>query len=204
MTNLQDVVLSDPALLAALALLVRGAVAYQTSLTYPEFIAAHRLKCRVFQLLDPIATRLGRPLVHTKEYREEDEEFDRTVPEGPKMVASRIGDVFDGHLVATAKARMTPNGIQFAHSQWRQVHGDGTQTEVFLFRNPDGSTDVYVHHETAVEDPEGHLTDHQGQGDVRGAFASAYEDHPDTVDRLSAPVTPEELGRPAKLCSHAS
>jgi hypothetical protein len=55
-------------------------------------------------------------------------------------------------------------------------HDDGKQTEAYIFANSDGSSDVYVHVETATTDPDGHLTDEQLDGDVRGRVRAALAD----------------------------
>lgn len=188
MTSVPDAILGDPVLAVGLAIAIRVAVAYQRGLTLVELRTAHVTKCGLFRVLDPVASRLGRPLVHDKEFVDLEDEYARTVPESPRTVAKRVLGVFEGHLVATAKRRATPEGKQFAYLQLRQVHDprqrdddpglEPTQTEVFLFEALDGGTDVYAHVETAVEDAEGHLTDVQRPGDYLGAFASAYEGAP--------------------------
>lgn len=176
--SIPDAILADPFLLVALTIAVRSAVAWQRGLTWPEYRITHRIKCRAFQLLDPVATRYGRPLVRTKGYAPGSPEFVEHIHDPPSTVAKRIKPYFSPHLIATAKRRETHDGLQFAHSQWRQVHGDGLQTEVYLF--PAGSgTDVYAHVETVVEDPDGHLTDGQQPGDALGSFDSAYRSEAD-------------------------
>ena len=176
MTDVERLILENPALVLTLTALVAFAVHWQKGLTYREFLMAHRIKCYAFLLLDPIATRYGRPLVYTKPAAPNSDEYVRTVQDSPHEVAMQIDDVFSPHLIATAKRRHTVDGPQFAHSQWRQVHDDGMQTEVYLFQAAGGGTVVYAHAETRVEDPEGHLTDAQYPGDYFGAFASAYDD----------------------------
>lgn len=166
--DILEIVFSNPALTVTLTVLVLGAVNWQRGLTYRELRLAHIVKCRVFSILDPWARKRGRPLVNEAN----DADYERTIDANARTVSKAIMDVFDPHLVATAKRRTSG----WTHSQWVQIHGDGLQTEVYLFRNPDGTTDVYVQVETAVTDPEGHLEDEQTHGDARGAFASAWED----------------------------
>jgi hypothetical protein len=63
-------------------------------------------------------------------------------------------------------------------------HVDGKQTEAYLFRNNDGSTDLYAHVETSVDDPLGHLTDEQLDGDTRGVLKDVdFDNHERDIDR---------------------
>lgn len=128
---------------------------------------------------------LGRSLINEKGYRDEEDEYEGTLDATPKEVVKTIWPPFGPHMVATTKRRVTPHGSQLSFLQLRYVHperyqrdGDEElekiQTEVYLFDNGDGTTDVYVHVETVVEDPEGHLTDKQVAGDEFGAFWEAY------------------------------
>jgi len=50
---------------------------------------------------------------------------------------------------------------------------ENAQVECYLFGNGDGTTDLYVHSETAVTDPEGHLSDRQTDGDPTGVVTDA-------------------------------
>jgi hypothetical protein len=174
MESLPNLILSDPLLTGAVTVAVLALVAWQRTLTYSEYLGAHRIKTIVFRVLDPIFRRRGRPLIRWKKYNKNDAEYVRWTPESPRKVGKIIQSDFTPHLIATAKYRDIPRGTQPAHSQYRQLHDDGAQTELILFAGIDGGTDVYAHVETSVEDVEGHLTDKQFQGDARAAFKQAY------------------------------
>lgn len=183
---------------AALLALVRAALAWQGGLSFTELRIAHVAKCYAFRAFDPLLTRLGRPLINGKHYNDADAEYVGTERDPPKAVAKRILSAprSEGHLVATAKRRETPAGTQFAYIQLRIMHEprqrdddaelEPTQTEIYLFPTVEehmdprgnvfaGGTDAYAHVETSPEDPEGHLTDEQLQGDALGAFAEATD-----------------------------
>lgn len=167
--NLQDLVLSNPWLLAVLTVAVLAVVAYQRTLTYREYRTAHVVKSLVFRVLDPLATRRGRPLLAHVDGATHPE-FLRTYPATPRETFRRLrAGGFDPHLVATTKVRSLGNGQrEVSHSQLVYYHDDGTQTEAYLFPAGHGNTtDVYAHHETSVTDPAGHLTDKQTDGDAR-------------------------------------
>ena len=169
-TDIPDLVFQNPGLTIALTALVAFAVNYQRGLTYREFRFLHIAKCYAFSILNSRARKHGRPLVRTAS----DEDYVRTIDATPRTVARRITDEFSPHLVATAKRRWTRNGYEWSHSQWVFFHGDGDQTEAYLFSNPDGTTDVYAHVETSVTDPEGHIRNEQRHGDARNAFATVW------------------------------
>lgn len=171
--NIEEIVLSDPVLLIGLTLLLIIGVHYQRGLTYREFRMLHMLKCYVFAALDSRARELGRPLVWTKEYREDSPDFLETIEVSPKNVALELRKYgCSPHLLATAKCRKTSTGVQWAHSQWVYFHDDGLQTEIYLFSSED-STDVYAHLEGSVTDPKAHLDNKQIHGDPRGVFKQA-------------------------------
>jgi hypothetical protein len=71
------------------------------------------------------------------------------------------------------KRRPTDHGdpLSIAHIVWD--HGTD-QTEAYLFRNDDGSTDVYAHFEPSPETPAEHVnSDNQQDGDPRGVVRDA-------------------------------
>lgn len=173
--NIPELILGHPLLSTALVVAVLAVVNYQAGLSYREFRLLHILKCRLFALMDPWARKRGRPLVKTKAGPPDAPEYVTTVTATPRAVAQTISGAFGPHLLATAKRRQTVDGPQWSHSQWRQTHDDGRQTEVYLFPFGGGGTVVYAHVETQVEDPEGHLTDDVTPGDGRGAFKTAFE-----------------------------
>lgn len=174
MTTVPELLAAEPLLAAALTLAILAVVGWSHTMTYTEFRLAHLAKCYLFDALDAVARRrLSRPLVHVKRGRD----YVRTVGHDPRRVAQYLHDRdATPHLVATAKAREVEGRRQWAHTQWVWFHDDGSQTEAYLFRDDDGATDVYAHHETAVTDPDGHLTDGQTHGDPRGVVRDAVRD----------------------------
>jgi len=170
-TNIPDLVLGNPILSTALLVAVLAIVAYQRTLSYREYATIHTVKTLVFRVLDPIATRRGRPLINDKGGREDAEyltEWDGT----PRDVLTTLSaEGWDYHLVSTDKRR--PDGtLDSGHAV--TYHDDGRQTEVYVFDNGD-STDVYAHVETSTTDPDGHLSDPQKDGDPRGVVTKALE-----------------------------
>jgi len=174
--NAVDTILQTPELLAGLtlAVIVVWYVWRQPTLLEARFW--QRQKAWVFTALHPVATRLGRPLVHPKGGRDHPE-FIAGVHNHPESVARDLVQYgFRPHFVASLKTRPGENERQPAWLQLRYkevVDGKPMQTEVYLFRNVGGSTDVYGHYETAVSDPVGHLNDPQRDGDARGHIKSA-------------------------------
>lgn len=169
--NIPDLVLSNPFLLAVLTVVILALVAYQRTLSHREYATIHTVKTLVFRVLDPIATRRGRPLINDKGGRDDTEyltEWDGT----PRDVLTTLhGEGWDYHLVSTDKRR--PDGtLDSGHAV--TYHDDGRQTEVYTFDNGD-STDVYAHVETSTTDPDGHLSDSQEDGDTRGVVTKALK-----------------------------
>lgn len=213
-TDLPQYVLDRPVLVVGLTLVLLALANWQAGLTYREYRLAHRVKVALFAglddraggyLLGPVRELVARvvdertavnvtqyiddvtddrPLVQTKGYRD-DPSFVRTEDASPRAVYRTLSDVGDGHLIATAKRRETPTGLQWAHSQLVFRHGDGTQTEVFLFDAGDEGTDIYAHLEGVFTDPRAHLRDDQRQGD-----------HHDILPVLLDGETPEALTGP--------
>ena len=165
-----DQLLAEPLFVLALAFVIILAYHYVKRMPYSEFVFLTAVKNRVFLLLDPLARQRGLRLVTTKEYRDDDE-YVATLSYSSRVIAKRLFQVgFDQHLIAGSKRRTTPNGTQWAHSHYAYQHSDGTQTEVWLFSNGDGSTDIYAHNEESVFDPDGHLQTPYTPGDPRGVL----------------------------------
>ncbi len=163
--------LTDPVPLAVLTLLVFGVVQYQRTLTWTEYRGLHALKRRYFPLLD----RLWPHAVHTKHRPEDDAEYLLTREQSVKSVWQQlVSERGSPHLVSSLKQRPgMDGGVEYsaAHVVW--LHDDGSQTEAYLFRNPDGTTDVYAHHEPSVITPDEHLSGEQTDGDPKGVVRSA-------------------------------
>jgi len=160
--NIQEFVLNDPALSAGLLVLIYIGIRWQRTLPYREYRMWHLVKIFVFRRLDKRLTALGRPLIHPKHRPENSDEFITTLPDPPRMVFEELRSLgASPHLICTVKSRPgVTTGVEYTHSQLVMLNDDGTQTEYYLFYN-DGSTDVYGHRETAVTDPQGHVSDAQ-------------------------------------------
>jgi hypothetical protein len=173
MTAVLDALAEWPLLAAALAVVLRAALAYQRGLTWPEYRTCHALKRATFPALDR-REPLGYAWFVTDKGGRDDAEYLTTRPGGVRATVDRLraggGSL---HLINAVKRRPATNGDPYsaAHVVW--THADGTQTEAYLFRNDDGTTDVYAHHEEGVTDPDGHLTGPQTDGDPRGVVRGA-------------------------------
>lgn len=157
--------LNQPELIAAVTLIVAAIVHYQRGLTFREYRELMRFKRRVFPILDRMQPFNFRSFVHPKGAPEADPEHYATTDADARTVWRRLTDAGGSpHLVSSLKRR--PNGML---SKWHFVwtHEDGTQTEVYVFS--DGA--LYCHHETAVSDVDGHLSDGIEPGDPRGVLA---------------------------------
>lgn len=185
-----DGLLGNPLLLLGVTVLIVLAYHYIRGMPYAEFVFWTQVKHRVALLLETtnlanVAESVGLSipglrklsafiasirLVTTKQYRNDDE-YLLTIEKGPKDLArgfKRIG--IAQHMIAGSKRRETPEGKQWAHSQWVYQHADGTQTEIWLYRNGDGTVDIYAHHEESIFNPPGHLNTPFTPGDPAGAL----------------------------------
>jgi hypothetical protein len=169
------VLLDNPEVLVALVILLRAGLAWQRSLSYPEFRTVHAAKRATFPTLQRV-TPSGLSFVNTKGYRD-DAEYLLTVDESVRAVAQRLragGGSY--HVISSIKRRETPDGPQYSRVHVVWTHEDGQQTECYLFPavdNGDGRTDVYAHLEASVTDPDDHLDGPQPDGDPRGVVRDA-------------------------------
>ena len=168
-SNIPEIVLGNPVLLGVLTVLVLAVVAYQRTLTYPEYATIHTLKTVLFRALDPWARKRGRRLINDKGGRE-DAEF-LTVWDGSArdVLTTLRSEGWDYHLVSTDKRR--DGDLDDGHAVI--YHDNGDQTEVYVFELDNGKTEVYGHVETATTNPEGHLSDAQTDGDAHGVISAA-------------------------------
>jgi len=159
-----SVLTSNPEAAVALGVVLRLARAYQNELTWPEYRALPRAKVAAVPLLQ----RLGvgeRVLLVTPGYDREHPAFVATVPEGLRETARELRDAGGSlHLICSLKRWDRPREPPFsaAHVVW--TVGD-EQVEAILFAHRNGMTSVFVHTETAIDDPVGHLTDGVDAGD---------------------------------------
>jgi hypothetical protein len=149
------------------AFLGRVALAWQSQLSWSEYRSLHGIK--------RLLARYAGVFVHRKGGRD-DAEYLTTWQGTPRAAANQLSEAGGSlHLIAAVKQRPATHGDPYsmAHIVW--THADGTQTEVYIFENDDGTADVYVHSETSVTDPVGHLTDTQRDGDGRGIVRDALD-----------------------------
>jgi len=162
-----DILAQYPELAAIAPVVIRAIQIWQGSLSWYEYRTFHGIKRAVLK-------RTG--ITHPKGGRNDDE-FLRTIDLSPKTIAQRLrkngGDL---HLLASMKRRPAAHGDPLTAAHVVFYHDDTKQTEAYLFANDDGSSDVYVHVETATTDPDGHLTDTQIDGDARGRVRAALAD----------------------------
>jgi len=189
----------EPTAWLVLSLVMYGLLRWQRTLTYHEYTAIHRVKRRVLPLIDrlsrPIIRGLRRQspalgsvarytlphLIHEKGDRSDDEYMATWELSRRELYRAITGEGWSPHVLSSLKARSYAAEIQYSDIHAVYQHGDGTQTEIYTFTNPDGTHDIYAHHETSVVDPQGHLTDPQQDGDPRDVvphpFTAGYTDN---------------------------
>lgn len=170
--QITDLLVEYPWVVPIVAIALRALLAWQSSLSWPEYRTLHGIKRLVFPVLDRRVPVLS--WVNAKGGRD-DAEYLTTVDTGVRATTRRL---IDGggrlHLLNSIKRRDGDAGDPFTLSHVVWLHGDGTQTEAYLFRNDDGTTDVYAHHEPAPSKPLAHLGgEDQSDGDVRGVVTDA-------------------------------
>lgn len=172
-----------PELVIVVGIIARLARAWQSQLSWSEYRLYHRLKRGVFPLVDSLAEGAIN-WIGDKGGRD-DAEFIATIELPHRDVVSALKRAGGSlHLISSLKRRPDDHGdpLSIAHVVW--THVDGKQTECYLFRNDDGSTDSYAHVETSVDDPLGHLTDEQLDGDTRGVLSDVdFQNHERNIDR---------------------
>lgn len=165
-----DTLLGDPAFVLALSIVILVGYHYIARMPYSEFVLATQLKHRLAAITGPYAQSRGLRIVTTKQYREDDE-YVATVGKSPRQLATAFKSAgINQHLIAGSKRRETPDGLQWSHTQWTYQHDDGRQTEVWVYPNGNGSTDIYAHREASVFDPDDHLSTPFDPGDPAGVL----------------------------------
>jgi len=151
----------------ALVILIVAITLYQRTLGWSMYRRIHRLKIRFLPLIDRLTPFF---VVSNKQLPSDDAEYvttvDMSVRETFETLVAAGGSP---HLLNSIK-RLPDGSYSVAHVLW--IHDDNSQSEAYLFDRDDG-TAVYVHHETSVLDPEGHLSGPQRDGDVRGVVTDA-------------------------------
>ena len=143
-------------------------VLWQKTLGWRTYSRIHRLKIRFLPLIDRFTPLF---VVSNKSAPDDDAEYLTTVQQSVQATFEQLSSAGGSpHLLNSVK-RLPDGTYSAAHLLW--IHGDNSQTEAYLFEAGDGHTHVYVHHETSVLDPKGHLADPQRDGDVRGVVGEA-------------------------------
>ncbi|UBF23372.1 hypothetical protein HATV-3_gp22 [Haloarcula tailed virus 3] len=167
--NIQEIILQNPLYLGILTVAILLVYGYQHSLSFREYYTLNTVKGIVFTILNPYLSAKGRPLLSVKGSIQDSDEYVVTEKKPLRRVYAMLrANGFTPHLIATTKVREGER----ADAQLVYVHDDGKQTEAYLFAS-DGKVDIYAHVETAVFDPDGHLTDNQQAGDTRGKVLEA-------------------------------
>jgi len=165
---------ADPRLAAVLVLALAAALWYQRTLSWGEYRRLHALKVRLLPLIDRHTSLF---VVSDKGWRDDPECLYRAGATVPEVFRRFVGAGGSPHLINSIKRRQRPDGtVEYsdAHLVWFHGGPGGSQTEAYLFQNPDGTTDVYVHFEPSVLDPDDHLDgSHQRDGDPKGVIPSA-------------------------------
>jgi len=184
---------ASPLLVLGLAVVLRAVVAWQHEVTWPEYRTLHGLRRLVFPRLDRLEP-FGFRLFTTEKGGRDDPEFLRTVATDVRATACRLRDGGGSlHLVSSVKRRPDTHGdpLSAAHVVWTHpatpAHAEPMQTEAYLFRNGDGTTDVYAHYEASVIAPEAHLTTVQRDGDPRGVVTAALDAPADATSPWRCP-----------------
>jgi hypothetical protein len=167
-TVLQD----NPEAIALLTVVVRAVMVYQRQATWSEYRAIHRFKRGVFPLVYSV-TRGALHLVNDKGGRDDAEFVATTDATVREVVKAFKADGASLHLLNSIKRRPDEHGDPLSAAHLIYTVGDD-QVEVYLFRNSDGSTDLYAHTEASVEDPMAHLTERQRDGDRHDVIPDAY------------------------------
>lgn len=175
--SIADRIVSSPALASALVAVLTALVGLSKLAGPRTATALERTRGRVWRLLDPAASRLGRPLVRDKtNHREYTLTVDIPLLELLRALAQ---DGWAYNAVSTKKFR-TPTGqpTQWSVATWvyRPSLRSKWQYHVYVFENPDGTLDVHMHKEVnLLYSPRGHVSGPQHAGDVDRVLRDALE-----------------------------
>jgi len=183
-----------PQLLAVVAIVAETARIYQSRLTWSEFVPIHRFKRGVFPVVDRYA---GDAIlwVSAKGGRD-DAEYEQTAVGTVRDTVRVLRDAGASlHVLSSLKRRPAdfadgdPTGdtLTSAHVVW--TIGED-QVEGYLFRNHNGTVDIYCHTEASVDDPLAHLTGGQTDGDAYGVLPVVGEKESATKWRAESDAHP--------------
>lgn len=167
-----DLLTRYPVLVILLGVVMRAALAWQSELSWYEYRTLHGLKRLLFPRLEG---RVPVGLVNEKGGRE-DAEFITTAKQSPRKTVSELRKAGGTlHLIATIKRRPAEYGDPLTRAHVIFTEGND-QTEAYLFKNSDGTTDVYAHYEPSPSTPLEHLGgDQQDDGDPKGVVRAALQ-----------------------------
>jgi len=160
--SIPETIAANPELAVLAALILRAILAWQRDLSWYEYRTLHGLKRFVAQRypsdsIGPVS------LVNRKGGRDDAEYLGHSEASPREVVRELRSEGFGLHLLASLKVRPERQAT-FAHVV--MTHGDGKQTECYVFRADDG-TDIYAHLERSAGSIR-HLTDtDQVDGDPR-------------------------------------
>lgn len=166
---------SYPVLVIAIGLLMRAGLAWQGELSWYEYRTLHGLKRMVFPTLDRLEPMGFGLFVTEKGGRDEEAEYILTAENSVRgVVRSLRRDGGSLHLLSSIKRRPSELGDPYSRAHVVFIE-DGEQVEVYVFKNDDGTTDVYTHKEASVTNPEEHLEGAYLDGDPSGKVADTLE-----------------------------
>lgn len=174
-----DLLREYPWLVVLVGIVARLARAWQHQLSWPEYRAAHRFKRGLFPLADRVA---GTAILWVSDKRgRDDAEYQFTADGSVRDVVRDLSAAGASlHLVNSLKRRppdfstgdVTGDRYTAAHVVWTRDEA-AEQVEVYVFRNHDGTVDVYCHGEPSIDNPLEHLTGKQTDGDSTGIVGEA-------------------------------
>lgn len=170
--TLVDWLFDSPELTAVLALLLTILGHWQLRVG-PDDDWIEAVRRDVFLAIDPIARRLGRPLIRRKGTLDY---ITSTLDASPDDVErALVAYGYTRNLISTRKYRLLRGGKDWAVGSWRHVEsGSDWQHHVYLFYGHDTADryfcDVYGHKEKRYDqaDPEEHVSERQIHGDPDG------------------------------------
>jgi len=172
--TLAEGILSNPALVALLAIVLMVVAQFVREVGPREAMVYDRFRRVLWRTLDRPLTKLGRPLLSDKSNA--DDEYIVTV-DGSLVGLLRTlwGAGFRWNPTSTVKFRRVDGTRRFALSVvYRDSVDAEDQQDVHIFRNSDGTLDVYGHYEPSVTDPVDHIGgDEQVPGDPKEIVVDA-------------------------------
>lgn len=174
--SLTDSILSDPTVVSLLAATLLALVWYVRGIGPRQAVALDRLRRPLWRVLDPLARRVGRPLLIDKTDRD-DEDICHVAADRRALLAALWEHGFAWNPLSMVKYRDVDGRRQYALSVvHRESPSSPSQQDVHIFPGPRGGWDVYGHSEPSVTDPADHVAGgQQVSGDPEGVVRAALE-----------------------------